>query len=357
MKRLVCMLAALLVALSVSGARAIDTVGTAGPSVAGWTGTAYQAAEIDNGNSGTSATIDWTAGNNQALTMTGNAALTFTPPGGAAHLTLRMIQDGSGAHTVSWPTEVSWDSDTEPTWDTTAGIVNIAVFYFDGTGYYGSGMTGMPVAQPVATYLPDTGQAGTAADGEVGINTASETFANLLLTTPNLVADDHSGLGGTAGTLQVLIQSSATTDEFDAIVAPLLCFDTDDGTIIGTPTGATLTVYGYGSELSNPLGGNFDIHLVDATPTAPGTFVAGDFNQIDTTSLDSIAYGSLNTSGPNVFTVPAAAIHTDAKSCFALVPGDFTTGTFTGSWSSGALSYWTIESVEGTNKPMLEVTW
>lgn len=97
------------------------------------------AAEVDNGDSGAAATIDWTAGNKQAITLTGtpNAVLAFDSPPGVGNFLLRLIQGAGGSHTVSWPATVKWVGGSTPTLSTGAGDVDIASFYFDGTTYYG----------------------------------------------------------------------------------------------------------------------------------------------------------------------------------------------------------------------------
>lgn len=101
------------------------------------TGEAYFDAEVDNGNSGTAKTIDWTAGNKQKITLTGNCTFTFTAPSGPANLILRLIQDGTGSKTVTWPATVKWPEGTAPTLSTAASSVDIVSFYWDGTNYHG----------------------------------------------------------------------------------------------------------------------------------------------------------------------------------------------------------------------------
>jgi hypothetical protein len=100
-------------------------------------GEAHFGTETDNGNSGTSQTIDWQAGNKQRLTLTGNATLTFTAPRGACSLMLKLIQDGTGGRTVTWPAAVKWPGGAAPALTATAGALDIVALYFDGTGYYG----------------------------------------------------------------------------------------------------------------------------------------------------------------------------------------------------------------------------
>lgn len=93
-------------------------------------------AEINNGNSGTSKTIDWTAGNKQKITMTGNCTLSFTAPAGPCSLTLRLIQDGTGTRIVTWPT-IKWLNTSTPVLSVAINSVDILSLYYDGTNYWG----------------------------------------------------------------------------------------------------------------------------------------------------------------------------------------------------------------------------
>jgi hypothetical protein len=94
--------------------------------------------EIDNGNSSTADTVDWTAGQAQKSTLTGNCTFTFTAPPGVCQLSLKLIQDGTGSRTVTWPGAVTWVGGTAPTLSTTAAAVDLVSFYYDGSVYYGS---------------------------------------------------------------------------------------------------------------------------------------------------------------------------------------------------------------------------
>ena len=334
---------------TIAHAETVCTANCTGPSVAGWTGLAYQKAPVDNGDSGAAVTIDWNAGNYQKVTLTDNAAISFVDPPGPTGVMLCMIQDSGGGNDVTWANHVEWEDGSEPAWDTTGDLINCATFFFEGVGYLGQGMIAYSQPQRVASYVSDTV---TAMDGVVGINSGgSASFTALLAITPNLVGDEMDDIGGPADTLQVVLQSSSTTDEFAATVLPLACFDTDDGQIAGTPGDATLTIDGTGSD--NPLAGDFDIHVVSAAPADPASFVAGDLLTFDTESLDSIAFGSINTSGANTFTIPAAAIDTDGKTCVGIVYGDYLAGTFSGSWASSEISVVTFDSTAIT----LDVPW
>jgi len=96
--------------------------------------TATFVSEIDNGNATGTDTIDWTAGNKQKSTLTGNCTFTFTAPTGPCSLTLKATN--FGAFTPTWPATVKWAGGTEPTW--TASGLDIATFYYDGTSYHGA---------------------------------------------------------------------------------------------------------------------------------------------------------------------------------------------------------------------------
>ena len=93
--------------------------------------------EIDNGNSSTADTINWTAGNFQRSTLTDNCTYTFTAPTGTTTLILKLIQDGTGSRVATFPASVKWSGGTAPTLTTTADAIDIISFYYDGTNYYG----------------------------------------------------------------------------------------------------------------------------------------------------------------------------------------------------------------------------
>ncbi|HWA29097.1 MAG TPA: hypothetical protein VG734_25835 [Lacunisphaera sp.] len=99
--------------------------------------TVLYTSEIDDGNSGTADTIDWSAGGAHKSTLTGNCTYTFTSPGGVTSLVLKVVQ-GSGPYTVTWPATVKWAAGVAPTLSIANGAVDIFSFYFDGTNYYGA---------------------------------------------------------------------------------------------------------------------------------------------------------------------------------------------------------------------------
>lgn len=92
--------------------------------------------EIDDGNSGTSKTIDWTTGPAHKLTLTGDCTLTFTAPPGVAWLQLRVIQD-STPRTLTFTgggLTVKWAGNAAPTLTAASGSIDFISFYYPGTG-------------------------------------------------------------------------------------------------------------------------------------------------------------------------------------------------------------------------------
>ena len=100
-------------------------------------GHSYADGEVDDGNSSTADTIDWTSGQFHKSTMTGNCTYTFTAPTGPTTLVLKIIQDATGSRLATWPAAVEWSGGTAPTLTTTANAVDIITFYYDGTNYFG----------------------------------------------------------------------------------------------------------------------------------------------------------------------------------------------------------------------------
>lgn len=95
--------------------------------------------EIDNGNSGTSKTIDCSKGNAHKLTLTGACSITLTAPPAPGFFQIRCIA-GGGAGQVSFATAVNWfESASVPTTSTTSTKVTIYSLYYDGAAWYGSG--------------------------------------------------------------------------------------------------------------------------------------------------------------------------------------------------------------------------
>ena len=93
--------------------------------------------EINNGNSGATKTIDWTAGQKQRVTMTADCTFSFTAPAGPTNLLLKLVQDVTGGHDATWPGSVLWAKGKAPNLTNGGDAIDIVTFYYDGTNYFG----------------------------------------------------------------------------------------------------------------------------------------------------------------------------------------------------------------------------
>lgn len=94
--------------------------------------------EYDNGNSGSSKTIDWGNGNKQKLVLTDDCILTFQHPFGIMTVTLKLAQDATGSRLVTWPPNVKWPAGTAPTLSTDPDAIDLLCFYHDGLDWFGT---------------------------------------------------------------------------------------------------------------------------------------------------------------------------------------------------------------------------
>jgi hypothetical protein len=96
--------------------------------------------EVDNGNSSTADSIDFTTGDLQKGTLTGNCTYTITPPAGAGQVMFRAIQDGTGGRTLTL-SGVTWiGSPFQP--DPTPGSSTFYPLFHDGTTLWAFGQPG-----------------------------------------------------------------------------------------------------------------------------------------------------------------------------------------------------------------------
>lgn len=100
-------------------------------------GTTTRKTRIDDGNSSTAQTIDFSTGNDHKSTLTANTTYTFTAPSGTnpiASLSLEIVQGGAGAFTVTWPSTVLWQNSTPPTIAGATGVKHLILCRYDGNG-------------------------------------------------------------------------------------------------------------------------------------------------------------------------------------------------------------------------------
>ncbi len=82
---------------------------------------------------GATVDFDWDSGNNQQVELAGDPTFTFSNIPDGAWLKVRIVQDGTGSRTVTWPGTAKWPGGIEPTLTTTGAAIDILSFVSDGT--------------------------------------------------------------------------------------------------------------------------------------------------------------------------------------------------------------------------------
>lgn len=101
--------------------------------------TATFAAEFNAGSSGGAGfDVDWNDGQKQLVTLTGDAAFTFTNPPGATNVVLRLVQDATGNRNPTWASNIFFPNGNAPNLSNGATDIDLLSFYFDGTNYHGA---------------------------------------------------------------------------------------------------------------------------------------------------------------------------------------------------------------------------
>lgn len=94
------------------------------------------AGEYNAGNSGTSVTINFTNGQKQKLTLTGNVTIALSFPG-PGNYQLKLVQDGTGSRTAVWNGSVKYiGSTSSPEINTNSNGETLVSIYYDGSSYY-----------------------------------------------------------------------------------------------------------------------------------------------------------------------------------------------------------------------------
>lgn len=85
--------------------------------------------EITSSVAGSSKNIDWTQKNIQQVVLNDDCTFTFTSPGGAAFLTLEVIQDNAGGWEMQWPLSVDWTEGSPPASGTADKTIVVTLFF------------------------------------------------------------------------------------------------------------------------------------------------------------------------------------------------------------------------------------
>lgn len=113
------------------------TTGIISPELKNYTMTIGQDASVSG-----SAPVDFEDGNVHLLTLTGATTVSFVNPPSAniyGELKIVIIQDGTGGHSITWPTNILWPAATIPSLTTTADESDVFEFFTTDGGlfYYG----------------------------------------------------------------------------------------------------------------------------------------------------------------------------------------------------------------------------
>lgn len=88
--------------------------------------------------SGTTETVDWNNGINQAIDLgsaTGDVTVTLSHPKTGAWYTLKIIQDDTTPRNIAWPGTVLWPGGSTPTISVGASAIDLVKLYYDGSNY------------------------------------------------------------------------------------------------------------------------------------------------------------------------------------------------------------------------------
>lgn len=150
-------------------------------------------AEYDNGNSGTSKTINFANGQKQKVMLTANAVLTIATPPGVGSFQLRLIQDGTGSRTVTWSglNAARWiGAIAAPAINSAANGETLLTVFYDGTNAVQS------LAKIGVNYTP--GDAAPSGAQYLTLATDATLSAERVLTAGRNLTITDAGAGGAA---------------------------------------------------------------------------------------------------------------------------------------------------------------
>lgn len=212
---------------------------------------------------------------------------------------------------------------------------------------------------PVSTFYPDANPESTSVDGQTyrGTTGVNETFSTI-----RGGAGTNEWQSDTATTIEVRLDASTTSNQYQMLGRSFLLFDTSslpDDAIINS---VTLSLYGNGKVTTLGTTG-FDVHVAASNPSSNTAIAYTDHSNISRTSFGSLAYASYATGSYNDITLNAsgiAAISKTGVTKFSLQSGWDLNNSFGGSWSSGAATLLRFESSDtavSNAKPKLTIDY
>ncbi|MEY4956668.1 MAG: hypothetical protein RL409_925, partial [Gemmatimonadota bacterium] len=101
---------------------------------------------IDDGNTSTADTIDFSTGQYHKSTMTGNCTFTYTAPAGPCVLQHEIYQDGTGSRVMTLPATVKWPANysaSDKLLSTAINSRDLLILRWNGTDYVANLMKGV----------------------------------------------------------------------------------------------------------------------------------------------------------------------------------------------------------------------
>ncbi len=84
---------------------------------------------------GATVAVDFSVSVNNQVTFAGNRTFTFSNPETGQIYCIKIIQDGTGSRTATWPSTVVWAGGSAPTLTTTAAYNDMIYLMYDGAKY------------------------------------------------------------------------------------------------------------------------------------------------------------------------------------------------------------------------------
>ena len=211
------------------------------------------------------------------------------------------------------------------------------------------------------TVYPDAASGSTTCDGQVANypGGAGVVWATLIAASGNF-----NDVNTTAGGL-IQIESTTTTDQWDAMLRSIFTLDTSALTSSASISSAIFSIYG--STKADNIACSPTINVYDATPAVNNNLADGDFSQCGSTSFldSSLTYSAWSTTGYNDFTFNAtgvAAISKTGITKLSIRNANFDVAATSPTWPGGSAkqSYMAgnfADTADVTSDPKLVITY
>lgn len=210
------------------------------------------------------------------------------------------------------------------------------------------------LVDPVTVYYPDANVETTTVDGIVRRNAVDETWATIQ------AGAGTSASPSTTADKDAFLQASEVTNQYQELRRGIYLFDTSS---ISSSANIISTAFSlYGTNKWNGLGAP-TLVVVSSTPASNTDLVTGDFAQLGTTTLGSIAYASYSTTAYNDISILKSSLTVGGITKLGTRLEWDRSGSFTGVWKSNATGGYSgfrpafADDTGIDTDPKLIVTW